>query len=87
MSEEIKEDRLHRLNEVVNKYFLENNKKLEGRVLKVLVEGESSKDNMYYGYSETNKLINFVGDNIKLGDIVDVEIVSAKTWSLDGRAI
>ena len=87
VSEEIKEDRLHRLNEVVNKYFLENNKKLEGRVLKVLVEGESSKDNMYYGYSETNKLINFVGDNIKLGDIVDVEIVSAKTWSLDGRAI
>lgn len=87
VSEEIKEDRLHRLNEVVNKYFLENNKKLEGRVLKVLVEGESSKDNMYYGYSETNKLINFVGDNIKLGDIVDVEIVSAKTWSLDGRTI
>lgn len=87
VSEEIKEDRLHRLNEVVNKYFLENNKKLEGRVLKVLVEGESSKDNMYYGYSETNKLINFVGDNIKLGDIADVEIVSAKTWSLDGRAI
>jgi len=87
VSEEIKEDRLHRLNEVVNKYFLENNKKLEGRVLKVLVEGESSKDNMYYGYSETNKLINFVGDNIKLGDIVDVEIVAAKTWSLDGRAI
>lgn len=87
VSEEIKEDRLHRLNEVVNKYFLENNKKLEGRVLKVLVEGDSSKDNMYYGYSETNKLINFAGDNIKLGDIVDVEIVSAKTWSLDGRTI
>lgn len=87
VSEEIKEERLHRLNEVVNKYFLENNKKLEGRVLKVLVEGDSSKDNMYYGYSETNKLINFAGDNIKLGDIVDVEIVSAKTWSLDGRTI
>lgn len=87
VSEEIKEERLHRLNEVVNKYFLENNKKLEGRVLKVLVEGESSKENMYYGYSETNKLINFAGDNIKLGDIVDVEIVSAKTWSLDGRTI
>lgn len=42
---------------------------------------------MYYGYSETNKLINFTGNNIKLGDIVDVEIESAKTWSLDGRAI
>lgn len=87
VSEEIKEERLHRLNEVVNKYFLENNKKLEGKILKVLVEGTSSKDNMYYGYSETNKLINFTGNNIKLGDIVNVEIESAKTWSLDGRAI
>ena len=78
---------MHRLNEVVNEYFLEKNKKLEGKILKVLVEGKSSKDNMYYGYSETNKLINFTGNNIKLGDIVNVEIESAKTWSLDGRAI
>ena len=81
-----KEDRLQRLNEVVNKYFLENNKKLEGQVLKVLVEGISNKKNMYYGYSETNKLINFSSDKkILVGDIVEVEIESAKTWSLDGR--
>ena len=83
-----KEERLYRLNEVVNKYFLENNKKLEGTTLKVLVEGISDKKNMYYGYSETNKLINFTSDSeLNLGDIVDVEIESAKTWSLDGRAI
>ena len=81
-----KEDRLQRLNDVVNKYFLENNKKLEGSVLKVLVEGISDKKNMYYGYSETNKLINFSSDKELLcGDIVDVEITDAKTWSLDGR--
>ncbi|MBQ6497227.1 MAG: tRNA (N6-isopentenyl adenosine(37)-C2)-methylthiotransferase MiaB [Bacilli bacterium] len=83
-----KEERLYRLNEVVNKYFLENNKKLEGKVLKVLVEGISDKKNMYYGYSETNKLINFTSDSeLNLGDIVDVKIESAKTWSLDGKAI
>ena len=83
-----KEERLYRLNEVVNKYFLENNKKLEGKTLKVLVEGISDKKNMYYGYSETNKLINFTSSKeLNLGDIVDVEIESAKTWSLDGKAI
>ena len=83
-----KEERLYRLNEVVNKYFLENNKKLEGTTLKVLVEGISDKKNMYYGYSETNKLINFTSDSeLNLGDIVDVKIESAKTWSLDGKAI
>ena len=81
-----KEERLQRLNEVVNHYFLENNKKLVGKTVEVLVEGISSKKNMYYGYSDTNKLINFTGDNLKVGDIVPVEIDSAKTWSLDGHA-
>ena len=87
-SQEEKENRLQRLNEVVNKYFLENNKKLEGRVLPVLVEGVSDKKNMYFGYSDTNKLINFTSDEpLEVGQIVDVEIVSAKTWSLDGKKV
>ena len=81
-----KEERLQRLNEVVNHYFLENNKKLVGKTVEVLVEGISSKKNMYYGYSDTNKLIKFTGDDLKIGDIVPVEIDSAKTWSLDGHA-
>ena len=81
-----KEERLHRLNEVVNSCFLENNKKLEGKNVKVLVEGISQKKSMYYGYSETNKLINFQSDKkLDVGDIVNVKIISAKTWSLDGR--
>ena len=84
---EEKEERLQRLNEVVNKYFLENNKKLEGEVLPVLVEGLSEKKkDMYFGYSDTNKLINFVSNkNHNIGEIVDVKITSAKTWSLDGE--
>ena len=83
-----KEERLQRLNEVVNKYFLENNKKLENTVVKVLVEGVSDKKNMYFGYSDTNKLINFESDReIEVGSIVNVEITSAKTWSLDGREV
>ena len=81
-----KEERLYRLNEVLNKYFLENNKKLEGQTLRVMVEGISEKKNMYFGYSETNKLINFSSSKtLSPGDIVDVEITAAKTWSLDGK--
>lgn len=83
-----KEERLQRLNAVVNKYFLENNKKLEGTTLKVLVEGTSEKKDMYFGYSETNKLINFTSDKeLSAGEIVNVEITSAKTWSLDGKLV
>ena len=81
-----KEERLQRLNTVLNKYFLENNKKLEGKTLPVLVEGISDKKNMYYGYSDTNKLINFTSNkSINVGDIVNVKILKAKTWSLDGE--
>lgn len=83
-----KEERLQRLNEVVNSIFLEKNKDLVGKTLKVLVEGTSEKKDMYFGYSETNKLINFTSDkDILCGDIVDVEITDAKTWSLDGKRI
>lgn len=86
VSLEEKEQRLYRLNDTVNKYFLENNQKLVGKIEEVLVEGisEKKKDN-YYGYTRTKKLINFTGDNIKIGDIVNVEVTSAKTWSLDGK--
>ena len=88
VSLEEKEERLQRLNKAVNKYFLENNKKLEGSVVPVLVEGLSEKNDMFFGYTDTNKLINFSVDReIKVGDIVNVRVTSAKTWSLDGELV
>ena len=83
---EEKEDRLHRLNEVVNKYFLENNKKLVGKTVKVLVEGKNTngKDG-YFGYTDTNKLININTTKDYTGKIIDVKVTDAKTWSLDGE--
>ena len=83
---EEKENRLHRLNEVVNKYFLENNEKLIGKTVKVLVEGVNTngRDGLY-GYTDTNKLINFDGCKELTGRIINVKVTSAKTWSLDGE--
>lgn len=86
ISLEEKEERLQRLNTVINQIFLEKNQKLEGTSLEVLVEGISSKKKMYFGYSDTNKLINFTSEKpLEVGDIVSVKIKSAKTWSLDGE--
>lgn len=82
---EEKEERLQRLNNIVNKYFLEKNQELVGKTVEVLLEGVSSKKDMYYGYTKTNKLVNFTGTGKKVGDIVSVEITEAKTWSLDGK--
>lgn len=85
---ETKKQRLYRLNEEWGQYALEKNKAYIGKVVKVLVDGLSKKnDNVYSGYTETNKLVNFTGENIQPGDLIDVLIEEAKTFSLDGKAV
>ncbi len=87
-SEEEKNQRLYRLNERLNSYFLKSNERLVGKVLPVLVDGvnETNKTALY-GYTEGNKLINFDGDESLIGNIVRVRVTNAKTWSLDGEIV
>ena len=82
-----KEDRLHKLNEIINNYSLESNKKMEGKTFKVLVEGDSIKEDELFGYTETSKLVNFKGNRDLIGKIIDVKITSAKSFSLDGEIV
>ncbi len=85
VSMEIKKERLQRLNELVNKQSAESMQKLKGTVFKVLVEGESKKDpDVLAGYTERNKVVNFKGPKSMIGQIVEVEITEARTWSLNG---
>ena len=87
VSLEEKEKRLYKLNALVNKYALENNKKLEGTIVDVLVEAPSDKEGFLMGYSDTNKLINLKGSEDLIGKIVKVKINEAKTWSLNGEYV
>ena len=83
---EEKEQRLYKLNEVINKYAKEANDKLVGKVMPVLLESVSEKDsNMLAGYTDTMKLVNVKADKKYIGQIVNVKITDAKTWSLDGE--
>lgn len=84
---EEKEQRLYRLNDLINKYALENNKKLENKIVKVLVEAPSDKEGYLMGYTNTNKLVNLKGPETIIGQIVDVKISEAKTWSLNGEYV
>ena len=80
-----KEERLARLNQVINKYSKESNEKLLNSVVKVLVTGESEKDpNKVCGYTENMKLVNVLADKSTIGKIIDVKITDAKSFSLDG---
>ena len=85
---EEKQERLQQLNERWNKYALEKNLAYIGKTVKVLVDGPSKKNkDIYSGYTDTNKLVNFVRKDAEPGDIVEVKITDAKTFSLDGEQL
>ena len=50
-----------------------------------MVEGESDKPGKLMGYTDTMKLVNVKADKKYIGKIVNVKILDAKTWSLDGE--
>ena len=81
----VKQERLQRLNQIVNKYALINNEKLVNKVVPVLIEGPSQKgEGLYAGYTDTMKLVNVKCDEKDIGKIINVKITEAKTWSLNG---
>ena len=85
---EEKNERLHRLNEIVNKYSNEANQKMVGKIEKCLVTGISEKDSSkYMGYTENMKLVNIISDENIIGQIVNVKIDEAKSFSLNGTKV
>ena len=88
ISLEVKEKRLYKLNDLVNKFAKEANLKYLGKVVPVLLEDISNKnDNMLMGYTDTMKLVNVKASKDKIGEIVKVKITDVKTWSLDGEIV
>lgn len=86
LTEKQKKERLYRLNEKINAYSHKANQAYLGKVVKVLLEGKSEKDDsMLFGYTETNKLVNVKANPSALGKIVSVKITDVKTWSMDGE--
>lgn len=85
---EEKNERLHRLNEIVNKYSNEANQKMVGKIEKCLVTGISEKDSSkYMGYTENMKLVNIISNENIIGQIVNVKIDEAKSFSLNGTKV
>lgn len=82
--EEIKA-RFDRLLEVQNSISYKLNKKCEGSVQKVLVEGVSKEEGVLTSRNEANKIVNFKGDESLVGKIVEVKITKAQTWILLGE--
>ena len=85
---EVKKERLQRLNALVNEISAKKMKELEGKVVEVLVEGESKYNpDVLAGYTRRSKLVNFVAPKTVIGKIVKVKVTEAKTWSLNGEIV
>ena len=81
-----KHHRFDRLIKVVNEGVIKSNKVYEGKTVEVLVEGPSKNDaTKLTGRTRNGKLVNFSGENVKAGDLVNVKIVRAQPFSLVGE--
>ncbi|MBO7699061.1 MAG: tRNA (N6-isopentenyl adenosine(37)-C2)-methylthiotransferase MiaB, partial [Erysipelotrichaceae bacterium] len=81
----VKEERLQRLNELVAFYANKNNQRFKDQIVEVLVDGVSKKNaEVYSGYTPENKLVNFTGNDVKVGDLVKVKITEVMSFSLNG---
>lgn len=88
VSMETKKERLRILNEHTILHAYQKNLAYKDKVVKVLVDGLSKKNkDVYSGYTDTQKLVNFTGHNIKEGQIIDVKITEPKSYFLLGEAV
>lgn len=86
ISDEEKHKHFNMLLEAQNVISREINEEYVGREFKILVDGESKTNHdTMTGRTESNKVVNFTPVNAKKGDIINVKITGAQTWSLTGE--
>jgi len=88
VSESAKKERFNKLVEAVNEICAKKNKEYDGKVVEVLVEGESKSDETKLtGRTRTGKLVNFTGEKSSIGNLVNVKITKAQSFSLIGEQV
>ncbi|MCC5649476.1 tRNA (N6-isopentenyl adenosine(37)-C2)-methylthiotransferase MiaB [Nostoc sp. XA013] len=89
LSEEVKSDRLQRLNHLGNLKVAERSQRYFGRIEEVLVEDQNPKDQtQVMGRTDGNRLTFFSGDIKELkGQLVKVKITEVRPFSLTGEPV
>ena len=89
LSEEVKSDRLQRLNHLVSLKAIERSQRYLGRIEEVLVEDQNSKDpSQLMGRTRGNRLTFFTGNIAELkGQLVKVKITEVRAFSLTGELV
>ena len=91
VDEDIKTERLARLNEKNRECCLKSNQKYLGRELEVLIENFDGVNNkgisVITGRTRNNKIVHIPFDKDLTGEFVMVKITRARTWYLNGELI
>lgn len=88
VDEKIKSERLNNVIEVQEQIADSKNKRYEGSLTDVLVEGVSENNmDKLSGRTETGKVVNFDGVASDIGQIITVRILEAKRHSLTGEKL
>lgn len=86
--DEIKHERFERLKKLYEELVSNRNKEYVGTVQTILVEGKSkTNSNILTGRTESNKVINFEGNDDLIGKVIKLKIVSEHMWYLKGEQI
>ena len=84
--EEIKHKRFDRLKELFDSRVSENNQKYIGTTQKILVDGYSKNDKeTLTGRTDTNKVVNFKGNEELIGKMINIKITEEHKWYLTGE--
>ncbi len=88
LTDEEKHRNFDRMLEVQNEISKRKNDAYLGKPLTVLVEGQSkTNSDTLTGRTEGGKVVNFAGGADLIGQMVEVKITSAQTWSLFGEIV
>ena len=87
VAENIKEERLSELQSILNEQQFNFNSRFIGKSFDVLLERVGKKDNQLVGKSPYMQAIHVITKNYKIGDIVNINILSADKNSLEGKCI
>ena len=83
--EDVKSNRLSRLQEKHNKIALSLAGKYKDTLLSILVEKEDSKTGLFMGRSTQNKLVYFSGNVRDIGTIIPIKINKVNTFTFYGE--
>ena len=89
IDEDVKTERLARLNEQNRKCCLASNQKFVGKEMEVLVENFENRNgkNVISGRTRNNKIVHIDCDKDLTGEFINVKITGCKTWYLTGEIL